>query len=130
MKTGGANLFLPDMLYDTAVLQLLAPSLNRYFTETHIYVRPPGARPPQWTFAGRDNNEEDFHLLEGKAVSCPRPDGYLVKAAVAWLPFPPDWLPAPGARLGCVCLLLCHITRGCLFKNGVEKFSFLSAWLR
>lgn len=100
LKTGGANLFLSDMLYDTAVLQLLAPSLNRYITEMHMYVRPPGARPPQWTFAGRDNNEEDFHLLAGKAVSCPRPDGYLVKAAVAWLAFPPDWLPAQGAQAG------------------------------
>ncbi|HEV2221890.1 MAG TPA: carboxypeptidase-like regulatory domain-containing protein [Candidatus Acidoferrales bacterium] len=100
LKTGGANLFLPDMLYDTAVLQLLAPSLYHYVTEMHIYVRPPGARPPQWTFAGRDNNEEDFHVLEGKAVSCPRPDGYLVKAAVAWLPFPPEWRPAPGAQAG------------------------------
>jgi hypothetical protein len=88
------------MLYDTAVLQLLAPSLNHYFTEMHIYVRPPGARPPQWTFAGRDGNEEDFHLVDGKAVSCPGPDGYLLKAAVAWLPFPPDWLPAPGAQAG------------------------------
>jgi carboxypeptidase family protein len=100
LKTGGANLLLPDMMYDTAVLQLLAPSLNHYFTEMHIYVRPPGARPPQWTFAGRDNNEEDFHLLDGKAVSCPRPDGYLVEAAVAWLPFPPHWLPSPGAQAG------------------------------
>lgn len=100
LKTGGANLFLPDMLYDTALLQLLAPSLDHYVTEMHIYVRPPGARPPLWTFAGRDNSEEDFHLLGGNAVSCPRPDGYLVKAAVAWLPFPPAWRPAPGAQAG------------------------------
>jgi hypothetical protein len=100
LKTGGAYLFLPDMLYDTAILQLLAPSLNYYVTEMHIYVRPPGAKPPHWTFAGRDNNEEDFHLLKGEAVSCPLPDGYLVKAAVAWIPFPPAWLPAPGAQAG------------------------------
>jgi hypothetical protein len=100
LKTGGANLLLPDMLYDTAILQLFAPSLSHWVTEMHIYVRPPGAKPPHWTFAGRDNSEEDFHLLEGKAVSCPRPDGYLVKAAMAWLSFPPDWHPAPGAQAG------------------------------
>jgi hypothetical protein len=100
LKTGGANLFLPDMLYDTAILQLLAPSLDRYVTEMHIYVRPPGAAVPHWTFAGRDNNEEDFHVLEGNAVSCLLPDGYLVKAGVRWLPFPPDWAVIPGAQAG------------------------------
>lgn len=100
VQTGGASLFLPDLLYDTAVLQVSAPSLDHWVTEMHMYVRPPGAKSPQWTFAGRDNNEEDFHLLEGKAVSCPRPGGYLVKAAVAWLSFPPDWRPVPGARAG------------------------------
>ena len=100
LKTAGANLFLPDMLYDTAILQLFAPSLNHWLTEMHIYVRPPGASSPRWTFAGRDNNEEDFHLLEGKAVSCSLPDGYAVKAAVAWLPFPSTWSPVTGAQAG------------------------------
>ena len=28
------------------------------------------------------------------------PDGYLVKAAVPWLPFPPDWAVVPGAQAG------------------------------
>jgi len=99
LKTGGANLLLPDLLYDTAVVQLLAPSLHHYVTEMHIYVRPPGAGPPHWTFAGR-GSEEDFHLLAGEAVSCTLPDGYLIKAAVAWLSSPPTWRPAPRAQAG------------------------------
>lgn len=121
LKTGGANLFLPDMLYDTAILQLLAPSLDRYVTEMHIYVRPPAAALPHWTFAGRDNSEEDFHVLEGKAVSCPSPDGYVVKAAVAWLPFPPDWRPAPGAQAGLRLFAPLPYNRGLSLEDRAQK---------
>lgn len=121
LKTGGANLLLPDLLYDTAVLQLLAPSLHNWVTEMHIYVRPPGGGPPHWTFAGRDLSEEDFHLLAGEAVSCALPDGYLVKAAVAWLAVPRAWRPTPGAQAGLRLFAPLPYNRALSLENRAQK---------
>jgi hypothetical protein len=91
-ESGG---FFPDLLYDSVTLMvsdLTKISIDathqpeRYTTEMHLYVRPPAARKPEWTFLGRTTDEEDFHELGGNGVACQKPDGYLVKFAVSWLP--------------------------------------------
>jgi hypothetical protein len=91
--------FFPDLLYDSVVL-VVEDSTSQsagYTTEMHLFIRPPEARSPQWTFFGRTTDEEDFSPLTGTAVACPGTGGYTVMFAVAWLPSR-DWQPRIGAQ--------------------------------
>jgi hypothetical protein len=99
--------FLPDLLYDSVVLVVSDATPDKaggrafggYRTEMRLFVRPPGAVKPAWTFFGRTVDEENFHELGGRAVACPSVGkGYVIKFAVSWLPGG-GWQPEAGARL-------------------------------
>jgi hypothetical protein len=84
-----------DMFHSSAVVEVGAPSWQRWVTEMHVHVRPPNAKPLASVFFGRTNDEEKFRELDGHAVACPIDGGWIAKFAVAWLPFG-DWRPKPG----------------------------------
>jgi hypothetical protein len=85
-----------DLFYSTLVVDVGAPSWQRWITEMHIHVRSPKAKPMKAMFFGRTNGEEDFRELSGQAVACPTNDGWIAKFSVAWLPYD-DWQPNIGA---------------------------------
>lgn len=98
--------FLPDLLYDSVVLVVSNATppkgggrdFSGYSTEMRLFVRPPGAPQPTWTFFGRTVDEENFHELGGRAVACPSAGkGYVIKFAVSWLPGG-GWQPKAGAH--------------------------------
>ena len=98
--------FLPDILYhsvalivaDTTPIQAGNNQTGRYTTEMRLFIRPPLAKKPLWTFFGRTADEEDFHPLGGTVVACPAgPTGFTLKFAAAWLSSG-FWQPNAGTR--------------------------------
>ena len=85
-----------DLFYSTLIIQVGAPSWQRWITEMHIHVRSPKAKPMKAMFFGRTNAEEDFHPLSGEAIACPTNNGWIAKFSVAWLPYD-EWQPKAGA---------------------------------
>lgn len=81
-----------DLLYNTLIVDVGAPSWRRWITEMHIHVRSPKAQPMNAMFFGRTNAEESFRELSGQAVACPMNGGWIAKFSVAWLPYD-DWQP-------------------------------------
>jgi hypothetical protein len=88
-----------DMFHSSAVVEVGAPSWQRWITEMHVHVRAPNAKPMTSMFFGRTNDEEKFRELVGEAIACPMDGGWIAKFAVAWLPFG-DWHPKPGVSAG------------------------------
>ena len=94
LKTGGANLLLPDMLYDTAILQLLAPSLERYVTEMN---RGPGpksfrSRPDGSDSPPRMRTRADGFVF-GYSIPIIEPHGIIGRCKIRIeLPFKCKWL--------------------------------------
>jgi len=85
-----------DFFFSSVIVDVGAPSWQRWITEMHVHVRSPNAAPMSAMFFGRTNNEEEFRELPGEAVACPVKGGWVAKFSVAWLPFG-DWHPAPGS---------------------------------
>lgn len=85
-----------DLFYSSLIVDVGAPSWQRWITEMHIHVRSPKAKPMKAMFFGRTNAEEDFHELRGDAVACPTSSGWIAKFSVAWLPYD-EWQPNTGA---------------------------------
>jgi hypothetical protein len=85
-----------DLFFSTLIVDIGAPSWQRWITEMHVHVRPPNAAPMPAMFFGRTNAQEDFTELPGAAVACPTPSGWIAKFSIPWLPFA-DWQPRPGA---------------------------------
>ena len=85
-----------DMLFSSVIVDVGAPSWQRWITEMHVHVRSPKAAPMTAIFFGRTNDEEEFRALSGEAVACPTSTGWIAKFSVAWLPFG-DWHPVIGA---------------------------------
>jgi hypothetical protein len=83
-----------DMFHSTVVVEVGAPSWQRWITEMHVHVRPPNAKQMTSMFFGRTNNEEEFRELSGEAIACLTDGGWIAKFAVAWLPFG-DWQAKP-----------------------------------
>ena len=84
-----------DLFFSSVIVQIGAPSWQRWITEMHVHVRPPKAAPTTAMFFGRTNDEEVFQELPGEAIACPTKAGWVAKFSVAWLPFG-DWHPNPG----------------------------------
>lgn len=84
-----------DIFHSSAVVEVGAPSWQRWITEMHAHVRPPDAKPMTSMFFGRTNDEEKFRTLDGQGIACPVEGGWTAKFAVAWLPFG-NWRPNPG----------------------------------
>ena len=84
-----------DLFYSTVVVEVGAPSWQRWISEMHVHVRAPNAKPIAAAFYGRTNDEEAFKKLAGEAIACPTKDGWIAKFAVDWLPFG-DWQPKLG----------------------------------
>ncbi len=85
-----------DLFFSTVIVDVGAPSWQRWTTEMHVHVRPPKAAPMSAMFFGRTNDEEEFHELAGEAIACPTKSGWIAKFSVVWLPYN-DWHPVPGA---------------------------------
>jgi hypothetical protein len=85
-----------DLFFSSVIVDVGAPSWQRWITEMHVHVRSPKAAPMAAMFFGRTNDEEEFRELPGEAVACPTKGGWIAKFSVAWLPFE-DWHPVAGA---------------------------------
>jgi hypothetical protein len=84
-----------DMFFSSAIVEVGAPSWQRWITEMHVHVRSPNAKPMTSMSFGRTNDEENFRPLAGEAIACPADGGWIAKFAVTWLPFG-DWHPKSG----------------------------------
>jgi len=85
-----------DFFFSSVIVEVGAPSWERWITEMHVHVRSPKAAPMSAMFFGRTNNDEDFRKLAGEAVACTTKDGWIAKFSVDWLPFD-DWHAVSGA---------------------------------
>jgi hypothetical protein len=101
-----------DLFFSSVIVQIGAPSWQRWITEMHVHVRPPRAAPMTAMFFGRTNDEENFRELPGEAIACPTKAGWIAKFSVAWLPFE-DWHPNPGVAANMRLLVpLAHAQEG------------------
>ena len=78
------------------IVDVGAPSWQRWITEMRVHVRSPKAAPMTAMFFGRTNDQEEFRALSAEAVACPTSTGWIAKFSVAWLPYK-DWHPVVGA---------------------------------